>query len=68
MGDEIDEIVEEIYSDISEKVISLILEVIEVSLYQILYYRGVYRQQFFRNAQRYSLTLKEVRFRKIIFL
>lgn len=39
--------------------IELILEVLEVSIVQILHYRGIYKKAFFRNSQRYGVTVKE---------
>ena len=40
--------------------LELVLEVLEVSIVQILFYRGIYKKDFFRNAQRYGVTVKEV--------
>lgn len=46
-------------SEDTSLLIELILEVLEVSIVQILHYRGIYKKAFFRNSQRYGVTVKE---------
>ena len=58
--DELGEMVDEVHDDVRKKVVSIISEVLEISIYQILFHRGIYRKQFFRSSQRYSMTVKEV--------